>query len=93
MNQLKKVNNIDTTSTSDLVKKKTDYNTKKKINDHNLDKNITTLEWNQLTAENVTGRCRKCYSKIKTSWNKMFFFRWTTKLFIIYSNLTYLLDE
>ena len=71
MNQLKKVNNINTTFTSDLVKK-TDYNTKidkieKKINDHNLDKYITTQEFNQLTAENVTARCRKCYSKIKAS--------------------------
>ena len=57
MNQLKKVNNIDTTDTSDLFKK-FDYNTKinkieKKITYHNHDKYITAQEFNKLAAENM----------------------------------------
>ena len=50
---VKKVNAIQTTDTSNLVKK-TDYNTKiseieKKITDHDHDKYITTQEFNKLT--------------------------------------------
>ena len=53
---VKKVNTIQTTGTSDLVKK-TDYNTKvndikKKTTDHNhCNKDITTQEFNKVTAE------------------------------------------
>ena len=41
--------------------KRTDYNTKineteKKTADHNIDKNVTTQEFNKLTAENFTAR-------------------------------------
>ena len=51
----KKVNNINPPDTSDLVKKKTDYNAKineiknKIITDHDHDKYITTQEFNKLT--------------------------------------------
>ena len=56
-----KVNNIKTTDTSDLVKK-TGYNTKineleNKITiDHNLDKYITTQEFNIFTPNNFAAR-------------------------------------
>ena len=56
MNQLKKINNINTTDTSDL-NKKTDYNTKfneieKEITDHDRAKYITTQEFNKFTSQN-----------------------------------------
>ena len=48
---------------SNLVKK-TDYNTnirkkKKKLTDHNHEKNITTSEFNKLTAENSDSRLKQ----------------------------------
>ena len=57
---VKKVSNIKTTDTSDLVRK-ADYNTKisnieKKILDHNHDKYITTQEFNELTLENSAAK-------------------------------------
>ena len=57
---VKKVNNISTTDTSDLVKKN-DYNTKineieNKINDHDHTKYITSLEFNKLTSESFASR-------------------------------------
>ena len=55
-----KFNAIQTTDTSNLVKK-SDYNTKineieKKITDHDHDKYITTQEINELTSENFVTR-------------------------------------
>ena len=60
---VKKVIAIQTTETSDLVKK-TDYNTKmfkieKKTLNHNLDKYITTQEFNKLTKENFAARLKE----------------------------------
>ena len=54
------VNPIQTTNTSNLVKK-AEYNTKiakieNKIFDHNHDEYITTQEFNELTTENFTAR-------------------------------------
>ena len=48
---------------SNLVKK-TDYNTniseiEKKLTDHNHEKNITTSEFNELTAENSDSRLKQ----------------------------------
>ena len=66
MNQLKKVNNINNTDTSDLVKK-TNFKTiineiKKTITDHNHDKYITTQESAESFSFQVNSR--KFYSKI-----------------------------
>ena len=49
---------------SDLVKKKTDYNTKineieKKITDHNHDKHFTTPEVNKLISESFVARLKQ----------------------------------
>ena len=57
---IKKVKNINTTDTSDLVKN-TDYNTKiigseKNITDHDHDKYITSQEFNKLVSENFATR-------------------------------------
>ena len=57
---VKKVNNINTADTSDLVKK-ADYNTKIneteiKVTDHDHDNYITTQEFNKLTRDNFTAR-------------------------------------
>ena len=70
MNQLKKVNNIDTTDTSDLLKKFA-YNTKinkieKKITYHNHDKYITAQEFNKLTAEKYAARLKQANLASKT---------------------------
>ena len=53
MNWLKKINDIKTADTNDLIKK-TDHNTKKnnneiekKVTDHDQEKYITTLEFNK----------------------------------------------
>ena len=58
-----KVNNINSTDNSDLVKK-TDYNTKineieNKITDHDHDKYFTTQEFNKLTSDNFTARLKQ----------------------------------
>ena len=60
MNQLKKVNAIQATNTSNL-EKKPDSNTKisdieKKITDHDHAKYITTQEFHKLTADNFKTR-------------------------------------
>ena len=61
---VKKVNDIETTDTSDLLKK-AGYNSKsskieKKINDHDhSNKNITTQEFNKLTSENFDARLKQ----------------------------------
>ena len=61
INQLKKINAIQTTDASNLVKK-TDFNTKineseKKFTDHgHSNKYITTQEFNKLTSENFAAR-------------------------------------
>ena len=65
-----KYNNINTTDTSDLVKK-FDYNTKineieKKITNHDHVKSITTKEFNKLTSENFAARLRQ--AKFKQKW-------------------------
>ena len=57
---VKKVNNINATDTSDLVKE-TDYNIKtneilKKITDQDLARYITTQEFNKLSSKNLTAR-------------------------------------
>ena len=57
---VKKVDNIKTTDTSDLVKK-AEYDTKigkieKKIVDHNHDKYVTTLKFNNLMLDNLGAR-------------------------------------
>ena len=70
MNQLKEVNNIDTTDTSDLFKK-FDYKTKinkieKKITYHNHDKYITAQEFNKLTAEKCAARLKQANLASKT---------------------------
>ena len=57
---VKKVNTVETTDTSDLVKK-ADYDTeiyetKKEILHHNHDKYITTQKFNKLTADNFAVR-------------------------------------
>ena len=57
---VKKVDNIKTTDTSDLVKK-AEYDTKigkieKKILDHNHDKYVTTLKFNKLMLDNLPAR-------------------------------------
>ena len=59
---------------SNLVKKKTEYNTKtneieKKITDHNLDKYISTTEFNKLTAENFAARLTQANLATKTEFN------------------------
>ena len=63
MNWLKKVNNIKTTDTSNLVKK-SDYDTKigeieKKILDHNHDKYIATQEFNKMMTDNFAARVKQ----------------------------------
>ena len=63
MNQFKKVDAIQTTDTSNLVKE-TDYSTEinemeKKITNHDHDKYITTQEFNKLAAQNTTARSAK----------------------------------
>ena len=64
MNWLKRFNAIQTTDTSNLVKK-SDYGTKisgieKKILDHDhSNKYITTQEFNKLTAENFKARLKQ----------------------------------
>ena len=60
---VKKVNDIKTTDTSDLVKK-ADYGTKiveieKKILHHHHDEYITTQKHNKLTVENFDGRLKQ----------------------------------
>ena len=56
MNQFKKVNAIQTTDTSNLVKKltitQTNAEAQNKILDHDHSKNITTEKFNKLTTEN-----------------------------------------
>ena len=57
---VKKVTNINTTDTCDLVLK-TDYNKKineieKKITDHDYDKYVTTREFTKSTSDNFTAR-------------------------------------
>ena len=69
MNYLKKVNNINTTDTSDLVKK-ADYNTKiyeigNKITDHNHNKYIITQEFHKLTTDNFPARLARVNLAIK----------------------------
>ena len=63
MNKFKKVNNIKTTDTSDLVKN-TDYNTKineieKKIIDHDHGEYITAQELKKLTVDNFAARLKQ----------------------------------
>ena len=63
MNKFKKVNNIKTTDTSDLVKN-ADYNTKineieKKIIDHDDDEYITAQEFKKLTVDNFAARLKQ----------------------------------
>ena len=60
---VKKVNNIKTTDTSNLVKK-SDYDTKigeieKKILDHNHDKYIATQEFNKMMTDNFAARVKQ----------------------------------
>ena len=67
---VKKVNNISTTDTSNLVKK-TDCNTKTneieiKINDHNHDNYFTTQESNKLTLKNFASRLAQANLASKT---------------------------
>ena len=62
VNQLKKVNAIQTTDTNNLVKR-ADYNTnllklKKKLDHDHHNKYITTQEFNRLTSENFTARLK-----------------------------------
>ena len=65
------MNAIQTTDTIDLVKKKTDYDTKfseieKAITDHDhSNKYITTLEFNYLTAKNFTAILKQANLAIK----------------------------
>ena len=68
---VKRVNNTNTTDTSDLVKK-TGCNTKinetqKKITDHDHDKCITTQEFNKLTSDNFTVRLAQANLVSKTN--------------------------
>ena len=67
---VKKVNNISTTDTSNLVKK-TNCNTKTnkieiKINDHNHDNYFTTQESNKLTLKNFASRLAQANLASKT---------------------------
>ena len=67
---VKKINNINTTDTSNLVKK-TDNTTKineieKKITDHNHDVYIATQEFNKLTSENFAARLKQANLASKT---------------------------
>ena len=68
---VKKANAIKTTDTSDLVKKKPDYNTKfneieKKITNNDHEKNITTQKFKKLTSENFAARLAQAkFSKQK----------------------------
>ena len=65
------MNAIQTTDTIDLVKKKTDYDTKfseieKAITDHDhSNKYITTLEFNYLTAKNFTAILKQANLALK----------------------------
>ena len=53
---VKRVNNTNTTDTSDLVKK-TDYDTKtNEITNHDHDEYITTQEFNKLTSDNFAAK-------------------------------------
>ena len=64
LNWLKKVNNVNTTDTSNLVVT-ADYDTKigeveKKITDHDhINKHITTQEFNKLTSKNFAARLQQ----------------------------------
>ena len=66
MNQLKKVNNIDTTDTSDLFKNTKINKIEKKITYHNHDKYITAQEFNKLTAEKYAARLKQANLASKT---------------------------
>ena len=61
MNSLKMLKNINTTDTSDLVKKaKKIKEMIKKITDHNQSKKyVTTQEFNSLMADNFAGRLKQ----------------------------------
>ena len=61
-------------SINNLVKKKTDYNTKitiieKKLTDHKHDEYITTAEFNKLTADNFAARLKQANLVTKTDFD------------------------